>query len=77
LSKVASDTTGRLQRWPKAPNAFSNALRRMAGSVLSGGSISVSIVHTIREDAYEISVTDPKKIVSIVRTVSALQRASG
>ena len=37
LSKLASDSTRRSQRWPKAPNALSNALRRMAGSLRSNG----------------------------------------
>ncbi|HKM54074.1 MAG TPA: hypothetical protein VJY33_11750 [Isosphaeraceae bacterium] len=37
LSKLASETTRRAQRWPKAPNALSNALRRMAGSLRSSG----------------------------------------
>ena len=33
LSKVASESARRSPRWPKAPNALSNALRRMAGSL--------------------------------------------
>ena len=37
LSKLASDCTRRSPRWPKAPNALSNALRRMAGSLRSTG----------------------------------------
>jgi hypothetical protein len=37
LSKLASDSTRRSRRWPKAPNALSNALRRMAGSLRSSG----------------------------------------
>jgi len=37
LSKLASDSTRRSRRWPKAPNALSNALRRMAGSFRSTG----------------------------------------
>ena len=37
LSKLASDATRRSRRWPKAPNALSNALRRMAGSLRSTG----------------------------------------
>ncbi len=37
LSKLASDSTRRSPRWPKAPNTLSNALRRMAGSLRSSG----------------------------------------
>ena len=37
LSKVASDSTRRSPRWPKASNALSSALRRMAGSLRSTG----------------------------------------
>jgi hypothetical protein len=37
LSKLASDTTRRSQRWPKAPNVLSTVLRRMAGSLRSSG----------------------------------------
>jgi len=37
LNKLASDSTRRSRRWPKAPNALSNALRRMAGSLRSAG----------------------------------------
>ncbi len=37
LSKLASDSTRRSRRWPKAPNALSNALRRMAGSLRFAG----------------------------------------
>jgi hypothetical protein len=37
LSKLASDGIRRSARWPKAPNALSNALRRMAGSLRSNG----------------------------------------
>jgi hypothetical protein len=37
LSKLASDSTRRSRRWPKAPNALSNALRRMTGSLRSAG----------------------------------------
>jgi hypothetical protein len=37
LSKLASDSTRRSRRWPKAPNALSSALRRMAGSLRSTG----------------------------------------
>jgi hypothetical protein len=37
LSKVASDSSRRSQRWPKAPNALSSALRRLAGSLRSSG----------------------------------------
>ena len=37
LSKLASEGTRRSPRWPKASNALSNALRRMAGSLRSTG----------------------------------------
>jgi hypothetical protein len=37
LNKLASDSTRRSRRWPKAPNALSNALRRIAGSLRSTG----------------------------------------
>jgi len=37
LSKLVSDSTRRSRRWPKAPNALSSALRRMAGSLRSSG----------------------------------------
>jgi len=37
LSKLTSDGTRRSRRWPKAPNALSSALRRMAGSLRSSG----------------------------------------
>ena len=37
LSKLASDSTRRSRRWPKAPNALSNVLRRMTGSLRSTG----------------------------------------
>jgi len=37
LSNLASDSTRRSRRWPKAPNVLSNALRRMAGSLRSSG----------------------------------------
>jgi len=37
LSKLASDGARRSTRWPKAPNALSNALRRMAGSLRASG----------------------------------------
>jgi hypothetical protein len=33
LSDVASDSARHSRQWPKAPNALSNALRRMAGSL--------------------------------------------
>jgi hypothetical protein len=37
LSKLASDSSRRSRRWPKAPNALGNILRRMAGSLRSAG----------------------------------------
>jgi len=37
LNKLVSEGTRRSRRWPKAPNALGNALRRMAGSLRSGG----------------------------------------
>ncbi|MGO9603978.1 MAG: hypothetical protein ACLQAT_11355 [Candidatus Binataceae bacterium] len=37
LSKLASDSTRRSRRWPKAPNLLSNLLRRMAGNLRSAG----------------------------------------
>lgn len=37
LNKLAGDSTRRSQRWPKAPNVLSNALRRMAGSLRAAG----------------------------------------
>jgi len=46
LSKLASDTSQRSRRWPKAPNALSNVLRRMAGTLRSTG----IEIHFNRED---------------------------
>jgi hypothetical protein len=37
LCKVANDATRRSRRWPKAPNALSNALRRITGNLRSSG----------------------------------------
>jgi hypothetical protein len=37
LCKLTSDSTRRSRRWPKAPNALSNTLRRMAGNLRSSG----------------------------------------
>jgi hypothetical protein len=37
LTRLASDSLRRSRQWPKAPNALSNVLRRMAGSLRSGG----------------------------------------
>jgi hypothetical protein len=37
LNKLASDNARRSPRWPKAPNALSNALRRMARNLRSSG----------------------------------------
>ena len=37
LNAIASEGTRRSGGWPKAPNALSNALRRMAGSLRSAG----------------------------------------
>ncbi|MGO9449956.1 MAG: hypothetical protein ACLQDV_02750, partial [Candidatus Binataceae bacterium] len=37
LSKLATDSTRRSRRWPKAPNLLSNLLRRMAGNLRSTG----------------------------------------
>ena len=37
LNKLVSDDTRRSRRWPKAPNALSNALRRMATNLREGG----------------------------------------
>jgi hypothetical protein len=37
LSKLAGDATRHSRPWPKAPNALSNALRRMAGNLRSSG----------------------------------------
>ena len=37
LNKLTGDGARRSQRWPKAPNALSNSLRRMAGNLRSAG----------------------------------------
>jgi len=55
LSKLASDSTRRSLRWPKAPNALSNALRRMAGSLRSTG-IEIYFTRADHEGRRVISV---------------------
>ena len=37
LNKLASDSTRRSRRWPKAPNALSNVLRRMVSNLRASG----------------------------------------
>jgi len=37
LTSMMSESTRRSVRWPKAPNALSNALRRMAANLRSSG----------------------------------------
>ena len=37
LNKLTTDDTRRSRHWPKAPNALSNALRRMAGNLREAG----------------------------------------
>ena len=69
LSKLASDSTRRSRRWPKAPNALGNALRRMAGSLRSTG-IEIYFNRADHQGRRVISVKSASlvatKIVSIV-----------
>ena len=77
LNKLASDSSKRSRRWPKAPNALSNVLRRMAGSLRSTG-IEIYFNRADHQGRRIISVKlglpAPANIVSIVSTVSALER---
>ena len=75
LSKLASDSTRRSQRWPKAPNALSNALRRIAGGLRSSG-IEIYFNRVDHQGRRVISVqigfSCRTKIVSTVSIVSVL-----
>jgi hypothetical protein len=70
LSKLASDSTRRSQRWPKAPNALGNALRRMAGSLRSTG-IEIYFNRADHQGRRVISV----KLVSLVPQRSSASSA--
>ncbi len=65
LNKLVSDDTRRSRRWPKAPNALSNALRRMATN--------------LREAGIELEFSRPdhsgRRIVSI-RTAASVSKSS-
>jgi hypothetical protein len=55
LSKLTSDNTRRSRRWPKAPNALSSALRRMADA-LRGNGIEVNFNRADHQGKRVISV---------------------
>jgi hypothetical protein len=66
LNRLVSDNTLRSRRWPKAPNALSNALRRMATN--------------LRQDGIELEFSRPdhsgRRIVSIRTAVSTSRSSS-
>lgn len=66
LSTMVTEATRRSNRWPKAPNALSNALRRMAGNLRSVG--------------MEVDFSRPqhggKRLVSVHRAESLSERSS-
>ena len=70
LSKLASDSARRSRRWPKAPNALGNALRRMAGSLRSTG-IEIYFNRADHQGRRVISV----KLVSLVPQRSSASSA--
>jgi hypothetical protein len=68
LNEVAGNSLRRSARWPKAPNALGNALRRMASNLRAAG-IDIQFSRADRLGRNMVSVRDvnhPEKIVSTV-----------
>lgn len=69
LNAIAGDRDRRSARWPKAPNALGNSLRRMAGNLRSAG-IEIKFSRADRLGRNMVSVhsgvNDSEKIVSTV-----------
>lgn len=66
LNAIALDGARRSARWPKAPNALGNSLRRMASNLRSAG-IDIQFSRADRLGRNMVSVTEivnPEKIVS-------------
>ena len=69
LNEIAGDSLRRSARWPKAPNALGNALRRMASNLRAAG-IDIQFSRADRLGRNMVSVLDTNKSEKIVSTVS-------